>query len=156
MTSTAPNPRTSEPEHPFRHRLPVQVRFSDIDMLGHLNNSVYLQFFDLGKIAYFTAASPGPIDWKNINVVVVNINCDFTAQSRITEPLEVLTQVHSIGGKSFRLDQRVVNAATGEVKCVGRTVMAGFDMATGASAPIAAEWIAAFNAYEGRELRRDI
>ncbi|MDE6490874.1 MAG: acyl-CoA thioesterase [Muribaculaceae bacterium] len=156
MASKQGKPRISEPEHPFRHRLPVQVRFSDIDMLGHLNNSVYLQFFDLGKIAYFTAASPTPIDWKKVNVVVVNINCDFTAQARITEPLEVLTQVSSIGEKSFRLDQRVVNAATGEVKCAGRTVMAGFDIATGASAPIAAEWIDAFNAYEGRELRSGI
>lgn len=33
MTATASNPRVTEPQHPFRHRLPVQVRFSDIDML---------------------------------------------------------------------------------------------------------------------------
>ena len=36
-------PIISEPEYEFRHRLPVQMRFSDTDMLGHVNNSVYLQ-----------------------------------------------------------------------------------------------------------------
>ena len=46
------NPRTPEVEFEFRHRQPVQIRFNDIDIFGHLNNSVYLQFMDLGKAEY--------------------------------------------------------------------------------------------------------
>ena len=33
----------------FRHTLPLQLRFNDIDLLGHVNNSVYFSFYDLGK-----------------------------------------------------------------------------------------------------------
>ena len=40
---------------PFRHSIPVQLRFNDIDILGHLNNSVYFTLFDLGKTRYFEA-----------------------------------------------------------------------------------------------------
>ena len=32
----------------FRHTLPLQLRFNDIDLLGHVNNSVYFSFYDLG------------------------------------------------------------------------------------------------------------
>ena len=37
----------------FRHTLPLQLRFNDIDLLGHVNNSVYFSFYDLGKARYF-------------------------------------------------------------------------------------------------------
>ena len=28
----------------FRHSIPVQMRFNDIDVLGHINNSVYFSY----------------------------------------------------------------------------------------------------------------
>ncbi|MDE6131249.1 MAG: acyl-CoA thioesterase, partial [Muribaculaceae bacterium] len=36
----------------FRHRLPVQLRFRDIDMFGHVNNNVYLELMDVAKAAF--------------------------------------------------------------------------------------------------------
>ena len=33
----------------FKHSVPVQLRFNDADALGHVNNSVYFTFYDLGK-----------------------------------------------------------------------------------------------------------
>ena len=31
----------------FRHILPIQIRFNDVDKFGHVNNTVYFQFYDL-------------------------------------------------------------------------------------------------------------
>ena len=31
----------------FRHTMPVQIRFSDVDQFGHMNNSVYFSLYDL-------------------------------------------------------------------------------------------------------------
>lgn len=146
------NPRVPAPQFAFRHSIPVQMRFNDIDMLGHLNNSVYMEFMDLGKASYFKAVLPQRIDWKQINVVIVNINCDFFAPAYFHEPLEVMTAVTSVSERSFKLEQRIVNSKTGEVKCIGRTVMAGFDVKTAQSAPISAEWLEALTAFEQRTL----
>ena len=33
----------------FRHTMPVQIRFSDVDQFGHMNNSVYFSFVRFGK-----------------------------------------------------------------------------------------------------------
>ena len=146
------NPRVPEPEFPFRHLIPLQIRFNDIDMLGHLNNGVYLTFFDLGKARYFQEVFPQKIEWRKINIVVVNINCDFYAPTFIDEKIAVVTTVTHVGEKSLRLEQRIVNPESGEVKCLGRTTMAGINLATGKSAPLEPEWVAALEEYEGRGL----
>ncbi|WP_245207040.1 thioesterase family protein [Barnesiella sp. WM24] len=152
MATNSSNSRVPVPEFPFRHEVPLQIRFNDIDMLGHLNNSVYIQFFDLGKSSYFQAVLPDGVDWKRINIVVANINCDFFAPTYITEPIAVRTTVTRMGEKSFSLEQRIVNTATEEVKCIGKTIMVGFDLTTGKSAPIEQKWIDALEAYEQRKL----
>lgn len=146
------NPRVPAVEHDFHHAMPVQLRFADIDILGHVNNSVYLQLMDLGKSRYFEAAAPENIDWKRVNVVIVNVNVDFYAPAYFHEPLMVATQATSISERSMRLEQRIYNAETGQTKCVGRTVMAGFDVETATSAPIEQAWVEALERFEHRTL----
>ncbi len=63
----------------FKHKLPVQIRFNDIDSLGHVNNAIYLSYFDLGKSAYFQTVRTQIIDWTKIDIVVANVNIDFHA-----------------------------------------------------------------------------
>ncbi len=153
MATSSSNPRVPVPEFPFRHEVPLQIRFNDIDMLGHLNNAVYIQFFDLGKSHYFQDVVPEAVNWKRINIVVANINCDFFAPTYITEPIAVRTTVTRMGGeKSFELEQRIVNTDTEEVKCIARTIMVGFDITTGKSAPIDPKWIEALESFEKRKL----
>ena len=36
----------------FKHTMPVQIRFSDVDQFGHVNNSVYFSLYDLAKTDY--------------------------------------------------------------------------------------------------------
>lgn len=148
------NPRVPAVEHDFHHAIPVQLRFADIDILGHVNNSVYLQLMDLGKSRYFEAAAPDRVDWKAVNVVIVNVNVDFFAPAYFNEPLMVATQTTSISEHSMRLEQRIYNAETGRTKCVGRTVMAGFDMKTATSAPIEEAWVEALERFEQRPLKK--
>lgn len=152
MATSSSNPRVPVPEFPFRHEVPLQIRFNDIDLLGHLNNAVYIQFFDLGKSRYFQDVMPEGVDWRHINIVVANINCDFFAPTYITEPIAVLTTITHMGEKSFALEQRIVNSDNGEVKCIAKTIMVGFDMTTRKSAPIDPKWVEALERYEQRKL----
>ena len=137
---------------PFRHSIPVQLRFNDIDILGHLNNSVYFTLFDLGKTRYFEAVHGDKIDWMTVDIVIANINCDFMAQTYYDEPLEVRTQTLKIGEKSILLAQQVYNTATGVVKAQCTCVMVSFDIATGQSKPLAEHWRNALQAFEQRPL----
>lgn len=142
------NAKVPEAEGPFYHLTPIQPRFGDYDMLGHMNNSVYLQLLDLAKVSYFEAAMGAPLRMKGDVVVVVNVNISFFSPALPGEPLAVLTRCMRLGQRSFTLEQRVVNPATGDVKCIGATVMAGFNTASGEGCEIAPVWADALRRME--------
>ena len=142
--------KVADPEFEFHHRLPVQIRFNDIDMFGHLNNAIYVQFLDQGKYAYFKQFMDGSFGSEPTAPVVANINVNFHNPSFIDEKLEVLTAITTIADSSMVLDQRIV-AADGSVKCTARTVMVNIDMKTGRSTTVDDQWRAKIGAFEGRE-----
>lgn len=136
----------------YRHRVPVQIRFNDVDMLGHVNNTVYLQYMDLGKADYFRQfAENGRLDRMSLGFVIANINVDFLAPTMMHEDIEVRTAVVEIGHKSVVLDQRVVNIVTGESKAAAKVTMVCFDTATGETHPVTDQWRDKISAYEGRK-----
>ncbi len=146
------NPRVPRADYPYRHCLKLQTRFTDCDMLGHINNNSILSYLDLGKARYFETALGSLFDLHNIAVAIVNINIDFYEQAFFVELLEVWTRVTSIGVKSLHFEQRLVNSQTGHTKCMATTVMSAFDPATAKSVPLDPAWVAAAEAYEERPL----
>lgn len=142
------NPRVPEPKARFYHMLPLQMRFNDIDLLGHLNNGVYLTFMDLGKAHYFHDVLGGDVDWRTINIAVVNINVNFYAPTYLEDEICVVTAVTGISKHSLTLEQRIVDVNSGEVKCQAVTIMAGYDVKTATSLPISQEWRDAIEAWE--------
>ena len=137
----------------FHHSLPIQLRFNDVDKYGHVNNTVYFSFYDLGKSEYLKTVRP-ELDEEQDGVVIVHIETDFLAQIKASEPIAVETATTAIGTKSFDLVQRAVNTITGEVKCVCRSVLVAFDVKLGQSKPLDEAWIEAICRFEGRNLRK--
>lgn len=124
----------------FPSRLPLQIRFSDVDVLGHVNNTVYLAFYDTGKAAFMTQVLGRSISWKEVDTVVANIDCAFIAPIFYGENVEVLTACSGIHDKSFRILQMIRNADTEEVKSICETVMVSFDPHTQKAMPLSKEW----------------
>lgn len=139
-------------KYDFHHRLPVQMRFTDIDVFGHVNNNVYLQYFDLGKLEYIHASLGSLFDPKEKALVVASLGCDFYYPTVYGEDIEVVTRVDNIGRHSITLEQRVVAPASGQVKCICRTVMVGYDVRLRESMEIPADWHARISDFEHRTL----
>lgn len=137
----------------FNHTLPIQLRFNDVDKFGHVNNTVYFSFYDLGKTEYFASVCPD-VDWEKDGIVVVHIEADFLAQIYDSDHIAVQTAVTEIGTKSFHLAQRVIDTKTQEVKCTCRSVMVTFDLTKHQSKPLTNDWIEAICKFEGRDLRK--
>lgn len=134
----------------FKHTVPIQLRFNDFDALGHVNNSVYFSFYDLGKTSYFNEVMPGMATSKEVGVVIANIQVSFLLPVYPNENVAVQTAVVEIGTKSFKLFQQLINVDTNEVKCICQTVMVGFDAKTKTTELISDEWRKAMIDYEGR------
>lgn len=124
----------------FTNRLPIQIRFSDVDVVGHVNNIVYFAYYDTGKAAFMTELIGREITWDKVDTVVANVDCAFIAPIFYGENIEVLTTCIAIHDKSFKLLQMIRNVSTGETKSVCETVMVSFDPKTQKSAPLSREW----------------
>lgn len=124
----------------FPCRTDVQIRFSDVDVLGHVNNTVYLAFYDTGKAYFFSSILNRAIDWRHVETVIANVDCAFRHPIYFRENIEVLTRCKSIGEKSFRLEQVIRNRDTGEVKSACETVMVAFDPETATSLDLPTHW----------------
>lgn len=134
------NPKEIPSAEIFTNRLPIQIRFSDVDVIGHVNNIIFLQYYDTGKAAFMTQLLGRSISWYEVDVVVANIDCAFIAPILYGEEIEVLTACTYIHDKSFRLLQMLRNSETGEVKSLCETVMVSFDPDTQKVAPLKDEW----------------
>ena len=136
----------------FRHHTDVQIRFNDIDILGHVNNTVYFSFYDTGKAYYFNAVRRGQMNWQEVDTVIANVNCAYISPILFGEKVEVYTRCEALGEKSFKLRQMLVEKTTGEVKSVCETVMVSINRETKKSCPIPESWRKQFSDYEQRDL----
>lgn len=136
----------------FRHHIPVQIRFNDIDILGHLNNTVYFSFYDTGKAYYFKTVRGNLMQWKRVDTVIANVNCAYINSIVFGDEIECYTRCLEIGEKSFRLQQMLVRTSDMAVMSVCETVMVSFDPATGHSTPLNDDWRRLLTEYEGRDL----
>ena len=128
--------RLKFPELRLSHAVDVQIRFSDYDSFGHINNNSYMSFFDLGKSDFLCRAMGRVCSPAELSAAIVNIDVDFLAPTPVGEPLAVQTAPVHLGERSFSLYQRIVNPLTGTVKAQAVSTLAGFVIATQSGAPL--------------------
>lgn len=130
----------------FPVSLPVQVRFCDLDALGHVNNAVYLTYFELARTAYFARLER---DWiARGHFILARAEVDFKRPIHLEDPVEVGVRVVRLGRSSFEMEYQVV--AGGEVAATGRTVQVWLE--GGRPAPLPEAIRARIQALEGRPL----
>lgn len=115
--------------------MPIQIRFNDVDKFGHVNNTVYFQFYDTAKTDYINVVCNG-MDWERTAIVVVKIEAEFLAQIRGDDHIAARTRVTKMGNKSFHMEQDIIDTDTQEVKCRCVSVLVYFDLVSQRSMPI--------------------
>lgn len=137
-----------EKEIIYRHKIPVQLRFSDVDRFGHVNNSIYFSLYDLGKTDYLHSVLPHDFEKQVVVPVIANINADFIKPIFFGDPIEIETATIHLGNKSFTLSQRAINTKTGEIMCQCQTIMVCFSLKEKSAVEIPKEVKEAIMAYD--------
>lgn len=117
----------------FNHFDSIQIRFNDIDGLGHVNNAVQAEYFDFGRMRYFERLSGSPINWKKFAMVIASVYTDYSTPIFLKEDIVVKTKVYKIGEKSLKMVQIIADADTGEIKSTCKSVMVAIDFKSGKS-----------------------
>jgi len=127
----------------FHHS--IDVRFRDCDELGHVNNAVYFTYFEEARWAFFRhlqgrlrergCDKDVEVPWQP-GTILARAECDFCAQARYGDVLDVKMRVGPIGRSSFTCEYEVVDAASQRLIATAKSVQVTYDFEAGRSVPI--------------------
>ena len=106
------------------------LRWRDIDMLGHLNQSVYHELLEEGRAGLLMAIAERLED-KSLAGAFVMAHTDLDHRSEVRkdhEEVEVVVSVERVGGSSLTLHQEV-RLLDGTVAASGTAVIVAWDPA---------------------------
>ncbi|MEO5569874.1 MAG: thioesterase family protein [Bacteroidia bacterium] len=120
---------------------PVQIRFADVDKLGHVNNAIYLSYIEIARMDFFKELG-GKIDWSKKGVIVGRIEINYKIPVLITDVIAVKTWCTRIGNKSFDLSYSIVKTNGGiEAEVVNAiSVLVCYDYELKKSVEMPEEW----------------
>lgn len=88
----------------FKHKIPIQIRFADIDRLNHVNNACYLNFFELGRVHYFNKILGDAINWNESGFVLARTEINHIEPIFLTDFVYCFSKVTKIGNKSLTIN----------------------------------------------------
>lgn len=128
------------------HRTPIKVRFYELDPYKHLNHSVYIQYFEVGRIDLFAAFgwSLTEMDEMDTRIVVTELASKFLGSAVDGDELVVETWVHEVRRASFTFKQRIVR---GDEVLVEQTVVGACTSGSGRPKRFPADLLAGIEPY---------
>lgn len=110
----------------FKFSEDIQVRWTDLDPLAHVNNSIYIQYFEIARGRYMLQASPS-WDWHKNMFLLANINCNYLQELKIGMPkTKCWVRTKEMGKKSFVLEY-MITTDDKIVHTVGTSIQVMFD-----------------------------
>lgn len=104
----------------------LQIRYGDLDTLGHVNNAVYLTYFELGRVLFFRKHLK-QFDEKNVSFVIARIEVDFKKSITMDRDVFLETSIESVGNTSFTFSHRITNEDGTELYSTGKVVAVSID-----------------------------
>lgn len=125
----------------FRFSCPVEVRFRDLDAMGHVNNAAYVTYFEIARTGYVgalghTAHSDAPAMTERFPFVLAELRCRYLAPASLGDRLRVYLRTPRIGDKSFDFEYLIVREPSGTPVAVGSSTQVYFAYHTQRTAPI--------------------
>ncbi len=129
---------------PFKHKTTIQLRFRDIDHLGHVNSAVYFSYFELARVDYFNAlmGKDSRSYWSEVSIVVAKVEMEYKQQIVLNDTIYSYVWVSRIGTKSFDMTFSLLKVEDGvEVELArGAAVLVCINLKTNQTVPIPELW----------------
>ncbi|MGD1991637.1 MAG: thioesterase family protein [Anaerolineae bacterium] len=132
-------------EDRFRFSTSMEVRWRDVDALGHVNNAVYLTYLEQARVRYFEEIGLGFS--TDAGMILAEITCTYRSPLSLSEQVTVWMRVSEFRNSSFIVLYRI-EGENGRLAATARSVQVCYDYQANHAVPIPDEWRAAIAAYE--------
>ena len=144
----------------FRYEHPIEVRFVDTDALGHVNNAVYLTYFEAARAGYYAQVTGAPFGTgaqaAERTFVIAEADLVYRAPAFFGETMLVGCRFGWTSRSSFGLEYRVraEESAVGRARLIadGTSVQVMFDLERNRVMRVPPDLIEMFERFEGRKI----
>jgi acyl-CoA thioester hydrolase len=116
----------------------IDVRFRDLDAIGHVNNAVYLTYLEAARIAYWLHVTKRT-GVEALDIILARVEIDYRSPVAFGEMLDVGVRVVLLKRSSFVVELAVVERRTGRLVAESKNVLVYFDYEAARSIPIPPE-----------------
>lgn len=111
-------------QHSLTNTIEIEVKFSDVDMLGVVWHGNYIRYFEDGREAFGRQYGLGYMDVYNAGFIVpiVNVNCDYKRFLRYEDKVIIETIYTPAESAKINFNYRLFNAKTGELIVKGSSM----------------------------------
>ena len=108
-------------------KLEMNIRWGEIDSLGHLNNTQYFRYYEEARIHWFENIG---IDYKsNFDIpILATINCKFIKPIYYPCDLLISSDIGKPGYSSFAMNQTIEDRKTKQVYSEAEAIMVWVDV----------------------------
>jgi acyl-CoA thioester hydrolase len=123
-----PRRRTPTLPEPVAARYPIHVRFSDVDVYGHVNNVKYFEYLQEARISMIHEL----VETRRFSVVVAQTDVDYLRPLLFrAEPYDCRSSITRVGTRSMTVESEFRDGE--RVLARARVVVVFFDLATNRS-----------------------
>jgi acyl-CoA thioester hydrolase len=111
----------------YRYKTPIPIRFSDMDAYGHVNNAVYLTYFEIARSNYWSEIVKW--DWDKTGIILGRSEINYLKPITRHDQIACYVRTTRIGNSSFDVMHILVKLTdNGEEICTtGKTVCISYD-----------------------------
>ena len=129
-------PHDATESRPLLAKVPISVRWRDMDSMGHVNNAKYISYLEEARVRWMLTV-PGVSMTDRIAPVVAANNINY--KRPLTWPHDIVVELYvdRLGSSSVTIGHRIVDKDDDTVLYSdGNVVVVWMDTQTGKSAPL--------------------
>jgi acyl-CoA thioester hydrolase len=116
----------------------VDIRFSDIDVMGHVNNATYFTYAEQARIHFFQQLVGDQWNWNKQGILVARNEMDYKLPIHFNDAIDIHVYCKHIGNKSYTMGYRYMR---GEELCAtGASVLVCFDYEAKCTVEVPERW----------------
>jgi len=105
----------------------IEVRFRDLDAMGHVNNSVFFTYFEEGRKS-FSRHVFHYNDPSEFTFILAHIRCDYLKPIKLNDRITLQMWVTDVGNKSFNFGYKLMDRSDDSVVfATGESVQVCYD-----------------------------
>jgi len=140
----------------FKFHCEVEVRFRDLDAMGHVNNAVYFSYFEVARTGYMRALGhrpPDEISFADLYpFIMLDVYCKYLAPAVLSQKLLVYLRTSRIGTKSYEFEYLITDKKDGHRVAWGNSTQVYYDYRREQTLPIPDDFQSRIENLEGRKL----